>query len=322
MLVSVDSRQNGILACVDDLLEQAKYHANNKSKIPAKSMMIAGQVVAKEWKELELEFFNNLTQTMEQETFSLDEELEGIKLPAPRSNVSHLKKTTEKEVADLRLKISKQREALEVSEAVEAPFSALHCQASSHLGLCGFRIDGYTGDRLELSYEHIIEGIESRFVFDLQNLSFEASRITSAMTSCQGMISVNQFAAEFHQYFLKTIVDSPTSSMHGSQPLELHETILILSRRLSQLDLATADLIAVSKSATVRLDLPCVEVTCPSGLVIRAKYEQHESPAKGFLPTKVWTRRQGSSEAEVEVRPDIDKSKHFLRNLLERYSRS
>ena len=56
VLEKIDSRQDGVLACADDLLEKAKYQANTKSSLSGKDKSSAQRIVLLEWEKLELEF--------------------------------------------------------------------------------------------------------------------------------------------------------------------------------------------------------------------------------------------------------------------------
>jgi hypothetical protein len=314
VLESIESCHNGILACMDDLKVKAKYSANTKSntkfKLPAKEIRLAQQIVSREWKQLEVEFLGDLTQvierTMERVT-SLSNRAKDLKLPSSMSKTKQRScmGSLQSKISDLEEKIRQQRALLELTEAAEAPFAAVHCQATSHLGVCGFRLDEYTGDSLQLSYEHLVEGIESRFVFDLNIGSLTGSRIADAPNSSQQLISTDHVAGHFHEHFLKALVNGTHPFMQKLEPLELQESILALSRWLGRLDLAAKDLEIVAERSSVVLELPTVKFALSGGLHIQVSYDQSESSAGSFLPSTVLVTQPGKPEVLQELPSDI-----------------
>lgn len=326
VLASIPPRQNGIIACVDDLLERAKYQASTKPPIPAAAVVkdkdAIQRGIAQEWKVLEEEFLLNVCQVVErtvETATTLCKRAETLKVSLcqnktkPKRNQAEV---LENEILDLQQKIRDKRDELKLLEASEAPSSALHCQASSHLGLFGFRLDCYTGNSLQLSFEHVVEGVESCFAFDLKTASLTASRITGATSSCQNPIPANHVAAKFHQYFLKTMLSNGTiiPLLPQVEPLELQETILALSRWLGRLDLAALDLAVISKRSSVTLDLPQVSIAFPNGLLIRASYDNDRNHLKQcFLPSQVFIKEPGQAERLHELPSDVTPGNCFQR---------
>jgi hypothetical protein len=309
VLQCLDSCQNGIVACLDDLLEKAKYQANTKSKVSVKHSLTAQKIVACEWKKLELEFLGDLTQAIERtigEAASLSRRAIALTTQScevklkPRQRAQSLRH----DISDLEEKIRQQREVLVLSEAAQAPFSVLHCQASSHLGICGFRLDEYTGHSLQLSFEHVVEGIESRCVFDLEAGSVAVFRMLDGTTPCkQQPVPASHVAAEFHQHFLNLLVDGKFPVM--LQTFDLQETILTLSRWLGSLDLATRDLAAVAEKSTIQYAWPTIECSPRDDLHIAISYDYGKEPSEVFLPSKVYVTRNGKNGSLEEWPSDL-----------------
>jgi hypothetical protein len=299
---------DGLVACGDDLLQKAKYQANNKARLNSPSETdpkILMKRVRNEWKTLELEFLDNLIRQMQLTGDSIaDVTSDATPLPLPDliATPKLLRKRharLEQEIEQLEQELENKRQELRKLHASEAPFSALMCQATSQIA--GFRIDEYTGDGLHVSFEHIVKGVEFRMVFDLNIGSLDMSVRTDALASSRASLPPSHPASKFHKHFLDILIARKLPLFQKIQPLDLQETISTISLWLGRLDAATRDLKKVMDRFPVGVAMPTISIFLPKGVNLELEYDALESSPNYFVPHKtVVTRSDTTQEWETE----------------------
>ena len=291
---------DGLVACGDDLLQKTKYQANTKARLNSpseKDPKILMKRVQNEWKTLELEFLGNLIRQMQLTGGSIADVISAVTplqlpdlIPTPK-----LRRKLEQEIEQLEEEVENKRRELRKVQASEAPFSALMCQATCQIA--GFRIDEYTGDGLQISFEHVVKGVEFRMVFDLNIGSLDMSVLTDALVSSRASLSPSHPASKFHKHFLDILIARKLPLFQKLQPLDLQETISTISLWLGRLDAATRDLKKVMDRFPVDVAMPTISISLPKDVILELEYDALESSPNYFVPHKV-TRSDTTREWE------------------------
>jgi hypothetical protein len=286
---------------MDDLMDKAKYLSQNKSTLKAKNESGARKLASIEWMELEIDFVQDLNKVLGSvfgKAAALSQRTNILKLPesSKQAKERSVSKSIEREITGLQECIRQEQEDVRLAGASEAPFSVLKCQAT--FGISGFRLDKFTGDALQLSFEHVVHGIESTFVFDLKTESVTASRRTVA-DSVQQPIPTNHIAARFHQYFLEQLVSGSIPLLQELQLAELQDSILTLSRWLGRIDLATCGLYLAANAGTASIvvEMPLVRLELPGGTSIQLDFAE----AEDFMPSGLMTCKQGGTSESFSM---------------------
>ena len=153
LLGAIDRRLGGIVSCVDDLSEQARFCASTKSstkfKLPTQKAAYARSIAYREWMELEVEFLSELSQTLDRNVEGVRELLRKAEVTVPTGGMNpeelayqETRKSTrrqlERHIATLEAQINEQSESTKKLEALAAPHAALQCQAASVRSCCSF----------------------------------------------------------------------------------------------------------------------------------------------------------------------------------------
>jgi hypothetical protein len=311
---------SGLVACGDDLLHKAKYQANTKARLNSPSEIdpkILMKRVQNEWKTLELEFLENLIHQMQLTGNSIADVTSDV-TPLPLSDLIATHKLRrkrqtrlEQEIEQLEQEVENKRQKLRKLHAAEAPFSALMCQATCQIA--GFRIDEYTGDGLQISFEHVVKGVESRMVFDLNIGSLDMSVLTDALVSSRASLPPSHPASKFHKHFLDILTARKLPLFQKIQPLDLQETISTISLWLGRLDAATIDLKRVMDRFPVSVAMPIISISLPKDVSLELEYDALESSPNYFFPHKTAvTRSDTSQEWETE---SMSSAANCLQNL-------
>lgn len=337
LLQSIDrTNLDGLVSCLEDLKEQAKFCASTKSgtkhKLPASEAAYARRLVAKEWKQLEFELAEELCRLLSGHTQRNYALLQKAKLmPDHRREVVHATTTgdfgrtrrrLERDIRGLQADIQRRRKILERHEACSAPESALLCQALSHIGICGFRVDEYTGTCLQLTYEHPAPYKHTQFTHNLSSGSWEALSVPDTLAPDQTTSSGNSIAVRCHEQVLMRIIGRQNDFLQQIEEMELGEAILTLSQWLSQLDLLVHDLENVSKTTSVVVDWPTITIS-DSSMDTRkwqatVRYDEGLD-SKILLPTTATISRPGVQDAEAEIPPNVRIS-DYLQSLVRQIS--
>ena len=316
LLKHIDSRQDGVIACMDDLMHQAKYLSVSKPKIAAMSEKEARKCAIQEWKELETRLMKDLTKVLGTtlgKAAAVSQRSKIIDLPESTQKVKAkcLPNSIEREIKGLEQAIGKEQKQIQYLEALNAPYSALHCQTA--FGISGFRLDEYTGDKFQLSFEHVVDGIESRFVFDLTNGDSTAScqNITS---NHQHPIPSDHISAKYHSYFLQQLVNGNIPLLKELQLDDLQESILVLSRWLGNLDLSTAALYHATnkfseKVVSIEADMPVMNIKFNEDERIRMTFDQTQN----FIPQGYHLCQEGDTEVWNEMPSGVTSTNYFAK---------
>jgi hypothetical protein len=305
---------DGLVACGDDLLQKAKYQANTKAGLNSpseKDPKILMKRVQNEWKTLELEFFENLICQMQLTGCSIADvrsDVTSLKLPDSIATPK-LQRKLEQEIEQLEVKVENKRQELRKLHAAEAPFSALMCQASCQIA--GFRIDEYTGDGLQISFEDFVKGVELRMVFDLNLGSLDMSVLTDASVSLRSSLSPSHPASKFHKHFLDILIARKLPLFKKIEALDLQETISTISLWLGRLDAATRDLKNVMDRFPVSVAMPTISISLPKDVSLELEYDALESSPNYFVPHIV-TRSDTIQARDTESRST---AANYLQNL-------
>jgi hypothetical protein len=275
MLRSIVPRLDGVIACFDDLKEQARFSASTKSNtkfmLPSSKAPLARKLAVREWTDMEIEFLLELSVTLERNNeramkllHDADTLLNSKATPQAISTPKTTRKKLENEIYMLEKHIDRHKEFKRIHEALDAPYAALQCQATSHIGVCGFRLDEFTGTCLQLSYEHPIAGVESQFCFDLVQGTWKASYISDAFISSPNLLPATHPAAKFHEKLAKCCFEEHDDLLRRLKDLELQEAIMLLSRWLGLLDVAMNDLADIAAECPIAVEWPVVSVSVPS----------------------------------------------------------
>lgn len=289
VLKAIDFKQNGVLSCADDLIEEAKYSANGKTKLDNPEAVATQRTLSREWMVLETQFFVSLEKVLRQSLDTRADICEKVaKLPVPtdsRTNVKILRK----EIAALEAKILLEQQRQQIAEALEGPLSSLRCQASSFVGISGFRMDECSGSSFRLSFEHIISGLETRFLFDFETGAVSLSRATCPGPTVWQPVSLSSEAAKFHEQFLKLFVDGHLWDYGNCEPNQLQDRIQEASGWLGRLDVAAIELDHMTKEYAVTIEFPFVKFTYPSGDWTKVCYDGVRHLRDEIFPTSICT---------------------------------
>jgi hypothetical protein len=300
---------NGLVACGDDLLQKAKYQANTKARLNNSPSETDPKIIMKrvqnEWKTLELEFLENLIRQMELTGGSIADvtsDVTPLQLPNLIATPKLRRKRharLEQEIEQLEQEVENKRQELRKLHASEAPFSALMCQATCQIA--GFRIDEYTEDGLQISFEHVVKGVEFRMVFDLNIGSLDMSVLTDALVSSRASLPPGHPASQFHKHFLDMLIARKLPLFQNIQRLDLQETISTISLWLGRLDAATRDLKKVMDRFPVDVAMPTISISLPKDVSLELEYDALQSTPNYFVPHKtVVTRSDTTQEWETE----------------------
>ena len=298
---------NGVLSSVDDLVQQAKYHSGNKAALRDKYDLSNASAkmhrVTKEWNSLEHEFVKNLLRQAELAGESATkfvqrlENLEGFDIVPLRKAHERRIHQLEHDIVQLEHQLDRKRLELGRLEAVDAPFDALKCQATCHLA--DFRIDEYTGDGLQISFEHAVEGVETRVTFDLNCDLVSFSSIAGAPVSPRADIPAIHPVAKFHDYLLKAMIHAFSEKFQATkEPLVLQEAISKFSFHLGRLDVSAREMMMLSQRFQVTLTtLPTIRINLKDGMLLQIDYDTAKSPIGCFLPVSLVVSRGDQNEA-------------------------
>jgi hypothetical protein len=317
MLKAINIGHDGVRACLDDLIEDVKHLANSKQRLPNEDSRVARSLLSREWTEIETNFLMELTKTLDRSAvhaISLSKEVSKSKkalLETARPRKTSVT-SLQREINELEDKIRRQRAILETTEAAQAPSAAVLCQASSHIGLCGFRMEEYTGLTLQLSFEHAVGGVESKFQFDLQTNSISAS-LAEVDTKSDSLVPVGHEATKFQRHFLMSIVDNASHLSEELEVLDLREQILTLSSWLGRLDTTTIDLFKAAENSLLKINMPSVSVSFSNGMVLDVTYEDR-GVNESFVPSKVEVT--GKSRKHLKL-PCRLKTSNYLKKVVE-----
>lgn len=302
MLASIDCKQNGVVACTDDFSAKTRYLSQNKFKLRAKNEACARKLACTELKHLEIDFINDLNKVLGAvfgKAAALSQRAKIMNLPdsSKRARKRRAAACIQREISALQESIQREQEVLDTADAAKAPYSVLQCQAT--FGISGFRLDEFNGETLNLSFEHVVQGFESTFVFDLAKASVKASW-RNVKVSSQQPIPASHLAARFHEFFMKQLMSGSLSLLQDLQVSELQESILTLSRWLGRLDLATCGLYLAAKTckASISVEMPVVRLGLPGGAHLHLDFEE----AHGFLPSAL-TRFEDEVDATALEMP-------------------
>lgn len=317
LLESIGPRLEGVLSCFEDLNEQARFCASTKSntkfKLPATEAPHARKLALREWMDMETEFLLELSEALQRNTERAVQLLQNAGIVVNEAmllpiSIKNRRKQLESEISLLEKQIKQHEEFMPIQEALDAPYAALRCQATSHIGVCGFRLDEYTGTCLQLSYEHPIAGVESQFCFDLTQGTWKASYISDAFISSSNLLSSIHPAAKFHEKLAKCCFDDQNGLLHRLQGVELQEAVMLLSRWLGLLDVAMKDLIDVSADYPVTVEWPVVSVAVPSELsenkILRLTYDPKAT--QKIRPTTAVLSRSGKDDEYLSISNGAD----------------
>ena len=315
LLESLWPRLDGVLTCIDDLKEQAKFCASTKSntkfKLPASEAPYARRIAFQEWKGLETEFLLELSQAVQRNAEHAahlvqraDAFLRGMKTQ-PETKVKGRRRQQqqlEAEIASLEKGIEQQKTLALFQEAAEAPYAVLRCQATSLIGICGFRLDDYTGACLQLAFEHPIAGVESRFLFDITEGVWSASYVSDAFVSRPDLLPSSHVGAIFHENIAKGSFENPNGILRLLEGQELQEAIMLLSRWLGLLDGATQELADVSTEHLVAIEWPVVAVSMGSESwnegTLNLVYGECSS-SESLLPSRAFVSLPGKEDRDI-----------------------
>ena len=288
LLRDINFRFEGVRACLDDLLENVKHRAKMKPTISEDSIG-ARQQFSREWKEMEIKFLNDLSRNLSKSSNTAESLLKVSVTREQRIDPQskHTSTSLKRDIEFLKKKIKLESDLLAKREATEAPHAAVLCQATSHIGLCGFRIEAYTGGSLHLSFEHAVGWIQSNFVFDLQNQSVSVSTAETNNGIADPSAPISVDAMYFQRHFLKELVDNPTHLSTELENLVLDEQVLMLSKWLGRLDKTTLDICEASKHCSLNInELPSITMSFSKDTVLNMTFE-HSLSNQNFVPTKV-----------------------------------
>ena len=322
MIQSVSPQWDGVLSCLEDLKEQVRFCANTRSntkfRLPASQESYAKQMVIREWKELEIEFMFELSQALERNTeqakmlwhtaSSLLEDMKGVLAPCTTKHATSVanhttctKQTKEKlenDIDRLEEEIHKQQRLAEFREAAEAPYAALLCQAASHIGVCGFRLDDYNGATLQLAYEHPIAGIESIFIYDMAHGRWSARYLSDAFISSPELLPASHPAAKFHESVAMACFADKNGLLQRVRDMEMSDAVLTLSMWLAGLDTATQELVDLSGMRSISIDWPRLSISVDGETTLAILYD--ESVCKNFQPAS-GVVVQGGKETRLDM---------------------
>ena len=322
IMQTVSPHWDGVLSCLEDLKEQVRFCANTRSntkfRLPASQETYAKQMVVREWKELEIEFLFELSQALERNTeqarilwqtaSSLLEGLKGVLVPCKTNGPANVANTTmcpketkaqlENDIVKLEQEIQKQQRLAEFRDAAEAPYSALFCQAASHIGVCGFRLDDYNGATLQLAYEHPIAGIESQFAHDMALGQWSATYLSDAFISSPELLPASHPAAKFHEKVAVACFAEKSRLLQRVRDMDLSDAVLMLSTWLAGLDAATQELVDLSNKCSISMDWPRLSLLVDAETTLSILYD--ESMCNSFRPASAVVL-QGPKETHLEI---------------------
>jgi hypothetical protein len=232
LLQQVDARQNGILACADDLQERAKYLAMSKSSLSPNQPRI-------EWNEsLEVPFVQDLQQLLQKalgKAAALKERCKLFALPKPTT------KRLEDEIIRLQHQVQTQTTQLStLRKAIAAPQSSLACQALARI--CHVGLQDYSSDHHQLAWmcDTCIDGVSIRFdCLDQQLVS--ATRV-SRLHQHEDLISPSHVAVAMHERLW-----THQCSRLPTHPT-LHETLATRTQWLGRLDVLFSQLVCFQEN--------------------------------------------------------------------------
>lgn len=309
LLEALGPQFDGVLSCIEDLKEQATFCASTKFQLPASEAPYARKLAVREWKEMETEFLLELSQALERNADRAMQILQNagsflkrIKTQPDNSKPKAPTQELEQEVLSLEKQVKKYEELARVQEAADAPFASLRCQATSLIGICGFRLDQYTGTCLQLSYEHPIAGVESQFLVEMAQNTWNASYVTDAFVSSPNLLPAAHVAAKFHESIAKHSFEDPNGILQLVEGQPVQEAVMLLSRWLGLLDAAAQDLANVSPEYSVTLEWPMLIISKrddSTGGILKLVYGERGS--RSMVPSNAIVSRTGNDDEQVSV---------------------
>lgn len=178
-----------------------------------------------DWKETEVCILDELTTILECDRLAI----ESATSEAERNNHASNAKDIMQEISELKDKISRERSLLDILDASVAPRANVLCQATAHIGICGFSFQKFQDDGVvKMKFNHSIFGAETRVVFD--SSSHLEIVIETNTASAKDKCSV----FEFHQGYLAMLADGRISSSINNTVLQ--DSLLKLGQLLGKLD--------------------------------------------------------------------------------------
>jgi hypothetical protein len=266
---------HGLLSCTDELMksaERASYSKKDRHPTTNRTMH--------QWKELELDYLNDLIQETKRFCAEVDQAKKEadaasrVSIPSFRdfSLVETRKQTTRQFhflrdiVSTLEVEILQERHCLDVWEASSAPSSAILCQATEKISLCGFCFEHFDDINLILRYHHAApHDVETRVVFTIAPDSFSELVIEPLFMS-----ETESPIIDCHKEFMKLLVEGNMPLAKEIRHLDLQQAMLRLSRWLGKMDLVIADLteITADGKVSVAFHLPSIVITMTSGAAV------------------------------------------------------
>ena len=280
---------------------------------------MAQRIALREWKDLEIEFVLELSEALERNSERAAQLQQNacilVNKGVPQSAASRQipkrrRKKLENEIASLEKEIYQHKKSMQMQVAFEAPIAALRCQALWYIGVCGFRLDEFTGTCLQLAYEHPITGIESQFCFELSEATWKVSYNAYSCTSTTILLPATHPAAKFHEMLANwSFEDTYGTLVHRLQSLELPDAILLLSQWLCLLDVAVNDIANVAAEYPITVEWPVVSVSLHSrhyenGDILRLTYDQKATEI--IRPKNSVLSRSGKSDLDLSLPSGAD----------------
>lgn len=319
---AVSPRWDGVLSCLEDLKEQVRFCANTRSntkfRLPATQEALAKKMVRREWKDLENEFLMELSEVVERNTEhakilnqTASRLLEGTtgrlvaskaktvtSLGNAKTSAEQTEERLQQDITNLEVAIHERQKIAQIREAVEAPYAALFCQAASHIGVCGFRLDDYNGTVLQLTYEHPIAGVESQFTHDVAHGLWSARYLSDAFISSPELLPASHPAARFHEQVARACFAEKDGLLQRVRGMDLSDAVLILSLWLGGLDAVTQELVDISTSHTIAIDWPRLSISVDDNTTLALHYGESSCQSLRQVSGVV---TQGQKETHMDI---------------------
>lgn len=303
----------GLLACTDDLTERAASAPLSKLKPKNDDVSWNSQAahhkISHEWKELELGFLFALIQELKLYLNEVDHaiskadarrclpdahcrELSRFGSRTQKQTTARTQHSLRVDITRMEVEIAAEQQRLDLWDASIAPCSAILCQATEHLSLCGFCLEHFDDDELILRFHHAGQDeIETRVVFSMSHDSLPEVVVDPLYS----LMKESPFI-ECRKGFMNMLIGGNIPLTKEIRELELQDCTLKLSRWLGKLDLVIADLQRIADNGKVRIEyrLPCIAFTTACGTVAHVTLD----PCNDFLTSDIDLRRPGSNESE------------------------
>eukprot|EP00536_Pseudo-nitzschia_multiseries_P008146 jgi/Psemu1/19723/gm1.19723_g len=290
ILTWIDPCVDEAFSCANALSERVMRTLGAKSKSKkkptvTKSHFAAEKVILAEWASIEVSFLKELTSILERNEVEIVKKTQVMEASMNNcagcvSNSSPCIEQVEKEVSELRAKISREKSSSDILEACTAPRACILCQATAQIGIYGFYLEEFKDDHiLKLKFIHSMFGVTTDVMFDLNS---HPGVVIGPIVSPLGRDKT--CILNFHRKHLDMVVGGEISIRMDSASLQ--DSLLNFGQFLGKLDQSARTFLVINDEgkAVVRFDFPHILLRIRNnGTIVRLTLNPENFVSKTIL---------------------------------------